>query len=396
MTRARLAAEGDETIKPTDSLENDLRTHIRPNEQPRHSNGGGGGYPQDPNVMDRQRILSSDSFCSSERQRLGSAESFGSVRSAFTNSGYQHRNLLTSSLSNDLPEQSVSSFSYDAQDNESLTSGLGSESFFGSETINSKAATKYSTNSTLPKNPFSSNKSSPSSHGTKVTTNARNDCWNDPLFRTSSPSSIPTIAHSSSSFGASDNENSSFFGSMPIVGKLERMVSAGAVVPNSVAESVLGPSGGTNGLDDDVFNDFKGSMNLVSPKTEKLSSPYNFPWSNSKTESTIERGEDLTVSRLNTEWNSLLHVDGKDSPDDFPLSTFTSKGTAKHHDEPDISPENHYYSSPFQPVPEERVIQNLVSRDVNLPESFTDDNPSPLFVPKLRSKMNKDESRGLF
>ncbi len=406
MTRARLAAEAaestDNPITPAVSTETDLSTQVHMNNQPRQR-----VYSQDSHSgqmnNNRQRIVSTDSFGSSQRQRLGSVESFGSSASAaaFTNSGYHQRTYLTPSMSNDQFEQpSVSSFSYDAVDNESLTSALGSESFFGSETVGSRT-TKYSAGSSVYKLPYSStSKGSPCSHGTKVTTNVRNDGWNGHFNRPSSPSSVPTVAQSCSSFGASDNENASSFFTLPAMGrKLERLVSAGAVVPNSVAESVLGPSEenvtnihGTG----DAFHDYVAPANSMSPnsnggKSVEEATPYTFPWSTNEKQ---EVPGNLDLAGLQSELNSLLHLDGRNDngPDDF-LLTFHSRGNAVVGSNDPTSPENHYYSSPFQAVPEERVIQNLMSRDVNVPESFLDDHAQDLAVPKLGSRMRRKKSR---
>lgn len=402
MTRARLALEAAEVketiIKSSNSVESDLlsqpQTQIptNSNHQPRQR-----VFSQDSRSdhmsMNRQRLHSTDSFGSIERQRLGSVESFSSAPStSFGNSGY-NRGLLTSSTSYDHLEQpSVSSFSYDAVDNESLSTALGSESFFGSESH----ATKYSTNSTTyNKNPFSQNKGSPISHAsTKVTTNGHNDGWGEALVRASSPSSIPTVAHSSGSFGANDNENPQGFFSLPMVGpgKLSRMVSAGAVLPNSVAESVL------DHTDADVFNDFKSTTNLSSPEATPRTSndrsvPYAFPWSNSKKEKTEDVSEDLAVSRLHSGWNSMLNIEGNDSPDDYTLSTGSGSNSMSFEERDNASPENHYYSSPFQTVPEERVIHNLASRDVNVPEIFHDEHSQDNAVPKISNRMRWKKSR---
>jgi len=405
MTRARLAAEAAEstesTLPPTESTDNDLSSQVHnPPRQRVYSQES-----RSSQINNRPRIFSADSFGSIERQRLGSVESFGSAASAvFNNPGYQRNILAQPSLSNEQLEQpSVSSFSYDAMDNESLTSGLGSESFFGSETVGSRT-TKYSANSLGYNLPYSGfNKGSPSSHGTKVTANTRNDGWNGPFARSTSPSSVPTVAQSCSSFGASDNDSSSLFPKLPIGGRLERLVSAGAVVPNSVAESVLGSSeeGGRKEATES-FHDYGAQSNLVSPVSNQGKSigsneavtPYTFLWSTSRESANDTGSGNLAISGLQSEWNSLLHIEGRNdsSPDNFPL-TFQSKGNSIIGSNECTSPENHYYSSPFQPVPEERVIQNLMSRDVNVPENFLDDHSQDLTVPKLGSRIRRKKSR---
>ena len=390
MTRARLAAEAAEmreTVKSGDSV--DSRSHVNGINQSRQV-----GYlhlDSRSDDMNRQRILSLDSFGSAERQRLGSVESFTSTPSAAFG-GYP-QGLLSPSLSNDYQEQPpLSSFSYDAMDNESYASGLGSESFFGSETQCSKT-TKYSAGSSVYKLPFSANKASPSSYAsTKVTTNVRNDGWNDTFTRSTSPSTLPTVSHSVNSFGAGGNEPStSFFSSIPAAGNAERLVSAGAVVPNSVAESVLGTSDdNVDDADRDLFHNHNPSINLSS-EMDQLSNDdppsYNSPWSTSRKVDANYKSGDLEVSQLQTKWNSFLNVNA--SSDDFPLSTLTSKATRSFGDA-ESSLENQHYSSPFQTVPEERVIQGLVSRDGNVPESFLDDHAQDLDVPKLSNRIRRN------
>lgn len=450
MTRARLAAEAAEgkdqekDIRLVASTSSDTSVsasgvpHLAYNKvQPTFQHEMTGN-----SVFNRQRILSADSFGSVERQRLGSVESFGSAPSAYAASGYHpHQNFLRKTISQDAPEQpSVSSFSYDAQDTESYVSAIGSESFFGSEThVGSTVGTvtsnaqnmnsntnnpnaitpKYSGNSSsIYTLPFTSNSQlSPMSHANKkVTNNIHRDGWTSDISvaRASSPvsSSIPNISHSAGgSFGSgggavteSNQGGSSFFASLPI-GKFERSISAGGVVPNSVAESVLGPSFEENNLGDDsnMFQNYNPPNNLVSPQIRNVrnndrSMPFSFPWSVSKHRQSEDNSGDLNISQLQNEWESrYLNVGGKDEVDDFPLSTFKSKAssaiTGSNYVGSDLSPDNRVFASPFQPVPEEQVIHNLASLDVNVPERFHDDNIQELSIPKIGNKFRRKKSR---
>ena len=449
MTRARLAAEAAEgkdqekdirlvTSTSSDTSASapiDLRPQLHYNQLQQsysHEMGGNSGVITGPGpAFNRQRILSADSFGSVERQRLGSVESFGSTRSAYAASGY-HQTLLRQTLSHDALEQpSVGSFSYDAQDNESYVSAIGSESFFGSEAhtvtsnnqnvnnniCNSNATPKHSgSSSSIYTLPYSSNSQlSPMSHANrKVTHNIHHDGWNAdmPIPRTSSPSpaSIPKIPHSTGSRfgggGATENNQrgSSFFTSLPI-GKFERAISAGGVVPNSVAESVLGPSSEENNArgKSNIFQNYNPQNNLVSPqpttndRNSGRSMPFSFPWSFSKQKQSEDNSGDLNISQLQNEWNSTyLDVDAKDKVDDFPLSTFTSKASStssSNYVGPDLSPSNGMFVSSFQTVPEEQVIHNLASLDVNVPESFHDDNLQELSVPKFGNKLRRKKSQ---
>lgn len=433
MTRARLAAEAAEgkdqekDIRLVASTSSDTSVsasgvpHLAYNQvQPTFQHEMTGN-----SVFNRQRILSADSFGSVERQRLGSVESFGSAPPAYAASGYHpHQNFLRKTISHDAPEQpSVGSFSYDAQDTESYVSAIGSESFFGSEThVGSTVGTvtsntqnmnsntnnpntitpKYSGNSSsIYTFPFPSNSQlSPMSHANrKVTNNIHHDGWTNDISvaRASSPVSlsIPNISHSAGgSFGSgsaavaeSNQGGSSFFASLPI-GKFERSISAGGVVPNSVAESVLGPSSEENNLgkESSMFQNNDRSM------------PFSFPWSVSKHRQSEDNSGDLNISQLQNEWeSSYLNVGGKDEVDDFPLSTFKSKAssaiTGSNYVGPDLSPDNHVFASPFQPVPEEQVIHNLASLDVNVPECFNDDNIQELSIPKIGNKLRRKKSR---
>ena len=381
MTRARLAAEHNTgSVVSADSGKPDMRSlkYSPPgNHNQTISQDVGTDY------FTRQRVFSADSFGSTEhRHRLGSAESFGSAQLLHSNSGY-HQRSIGQSFSNEgfeQPSLSVNSF-----DNESYKSAVGSDSVFGSESHGSKA-TKQSGNS------FYQPSFTPSSKfagmSPKVQSNRLYDDWNEIPNRPSSPSSIPTVAHSS------DNEISSFFSSALPVRKLVREVSAGGVLPNSVAESVLSTfddSFDKNEKSDLHFADSTVSYDLASPlKTD------NFSWSgNTKMSSqTGDNGDHVGMSQFQSEWNNFLNIkSADDNKDDFPLSTFASKPSLRQFGEYDSSPHNHdhVYSSPFQTVPEEQVIHNLVSLDVNIPESFLDDHAQieSKAVSKLRRKKSK-------
>jgi len=364
MTRARLAAEAAESreldINSSHSFDTDTQSHTHSyssmqkgyydygtdqfNRNRVFSTGSAGSSSRQrlgsAGSSSRQRLGSADSF---SRQRLGSADSFGSAPSTFASAGYQHhRSLLTPSISN---EANDGSYSYDAQDTESYATQHGSEPLYGVESHESKTSQYSGHSSSRSKTPFSSDKVLPASYGTDAAANVHNnDYWKNELpIGNSSPLSIPTIAHSSSSFGASDNEGSSLFHA-PV---FERRVSAGSVVPNSVAESVL-----------DSYSD--KNLNDGSNRKEKSSS-FPFSWfTTNKQKSEEDNGDDLNISQLQSEWNEYLNID-VNGKDDFPLSTFTSKTSQSRYVRSESNP---LYSSPFQTVPEERVIQT---------ESFLDD-----------------------
>lgn len=390
MTKARLAAEAAESRDSEAVL------------QTKHSQGQGSAYkhmqsPTNSDQFNRQRIFSAESFGSHERQRIGSVDSFGSAQNSYA----IRSRLGTSTSIEGLEQPSVDSYSYDAPDNESYATPHGSDSFFGTETQRHKTSTSQypSNSSSVYKNPYSSEQvtvPSPLSYshrsvaqaGAAANVNSYNtgsDYWkNDISVRPSSPSSIPTVARSSSSFGAStDNEAYTYL----TVPKFERAISAGAVVSNSVAESVLGPSDEYDEKPDE-FYDYKPSANLTSPlnqsSSNELASPYTFPWLTTTTtddnydDNDNNNNGDLNINLLQSEWNKYLNIDADDDKDDFPLSTFTSKASTSRYVRPETNnnhPGNHVYSSPFQPVPEEHVFHNSntsLSFDGNV-ESFHDD-----------------------
>lgn len=398
MTRARLAAEAaevGETVKSSDSVDAENASQSQTYSSSNQVRARLYSHESRDNSIGRPMICATDSFGSNvERQRLGSVESFGSARSAYTGSGYHGRGILTPSLLQEQPP--LTSFSYDAMDNESYASAMGTESIFGSETHSSKT-TKYSTNSSVYRIPYSSEKSSPASHNTKITSNnGRQRLWSDPFVRSSSP--VPTIANSTTtSFGHSENGTASFFTSTTPLGKLERMISSGGVVPNAVAESVLGTS------DDNLGNHLSGFYGgldnspsaLVSPESKKPCTdhavPYTSPWSN-PTERYSDEGEvDSGIAKLQSEWNAYLNIEVKDTADDFPSSTFISKSKDS---QSNLSRTNQtFFSSTFQTVPEEKVVQNLMSRDVNVPERFIDEPDEEVTAPKISNMMRRKKSR---
>lgn len=390
MTKARLAQEaahGDSefTTQQQAYPNNQQRTRLYSHESRDNSIG-------------RHPVVSTDSFGSyGERQRLNSAESFGSVRSAFTGSGYHSKGLLSPSLSHEQPP--LTSFSYDNNmDNESYASAMGSESILGLETVGSKS-TKYSNVGSVYRIPYSSEKATPSSQMKNVTaSNERSNLWSDPFPRSNSP--VPTVANSTTSFGQSEHETSSFFTTTPL-GKMERMISAGAVVPNAVAESVLGNS--DDGLGK-YLSELDGGLNqsssaFVSPEVKRSSNDhemtYRSPWANDPQERYNENDiVDHNIAKLQSDLNTVLNFDNKSGADDFPLSTFTSKGNSIQSSESHaFHSENPSYLSPFQTVPEERVIQNLSSRNVNVPESFIDEPDEDLIIPKIGGMMRRKMSR---
>jgi hypothetical protein len=395
MTKARLAAEASEN-RDSEAVFQNKQSQKQQAHAYKHMQS-----PTNSDHFNRQRIFSAESFGSHERQRIGSVDSFGSAQHSYANSSYLRSRLGTSTSIDGLEQPSVDSYSYDAQDNESYATPHGSDSFFGTETQRHKMSTsQYPSNSSSGyKNTYSSEQvslSSPLSYSHHSTGKAEavvnvnryntgSDYWkNDVSVRPSSPSSIPTVARSSSSFGAStDNEAYPYL----TVPKFERAISAGAVVSNSVAESVLGPS---NEYDDkrDVFYDYKPSAILTSPlnksSSNELASPYTFPWLTTTTGDEYDDNDnnnngDLNITQLQSEWDKYLNIDADDDKDDFPLSTFASKASTSRYVRPESNnhhPGNHVYSSPFQPVPEEHAFHNSntsLSFDRNYAESFLDD-----------------------
>ncbi len=397
MTKARLAAEAGE------SRDSEAVSQIT------HSQGYTYKHMQSPTNSDqfsRQRIFSAESFGSQERQRIGSVDSFGSAQHSYA----IRSRLGTSTSIEGLEQPSVDSYSYDALDNESYATPHGSDSFFGTETQRQKTSTSHypSNSSSVHKNPYSSEQvtvPSPLSYshhsvaqaGAPANVNNYNtgsDYWkNDISVRPSSPSSIPTVAHSSSSFGASTDNEAYPYLTFP---KFERAISAGAVVSNSVAESVLGPS---DEYDEkpDGFYDYKPSANFTSPlnqsSSNEFASPYTFPWltndDNYDDNDKNNNNGNLNINLLQSEWNKYLKIDADDDKDDFPLSTFTSKESTSRYVRPETNnnhPGNHVYSSPFQPVPEERVFHNSntsLSFDRNVNESFLDDDSNDQYQGRL-------------
>ena len=387
MTRARLAQEA------AHGKEADAEYTTQPQSYPNnHQRARLHSHESRDNSVGRHPIASTDSFGSySERQRLNSAESFGSVRSAsaFTGAGYHGKGLLSPSLSSEQPP--LTSFSYDNMDNESYTSAMGSESILGLETVGSKS-TKYSNVSSVYRIPYSSDKLTPSSQMKNVTaSNERDNLWSDPFPRNHSP--VPTIANSTTSFGQSEHETSSFFTTTPL-GKMERMISAGAVVPNSVAESVLGNS-------DDGLGKYLSELDIgmnqissvfVSPEVKRSSNDhemtYRSPWANCSQEryNEDEVVVDHNIAKLQSDLNTVLNFDKKSGADDFPSSTFTSKGNSiQSSGSQAIHSENSPYSSPFQTVPEERVV--------NVTESFHDEPDENLTIPRIGGMMRRKKSR---
>lgn len=444
MTKARLAAEASEQSESVTSFD--------------VSEGGGGdtfASGTAHNNHPRQRIYSHDSKndIHRERQRLDSADSFGSGSAAFQQSSkYQQRGRLSAPQSRHMMAQPqdhhapLSSFSYsnDAMDNasvNSLTSALGSESYFGSDTSGFYTATTANTrdlsrtrsyaieenmseeferdyktksvsfesytlsptslshlfenrplypNDKAPATTPVKNKSvsmfgfandeSPASRAsasTRIISNAANENvqWTDHgRGRPSSPRAVPTIDHNT------DKK----LNLMPT--KLTREISRNGELPNSVAESVLGSSPPSSSENADVFHDYKSSMGLVctdSTAVESEVKSYILPWSdrvevkNNQHRSPVDR-----VSELNTNWNALLNIDCDDSaPDNFPLSTFSSKTNT--------TPRGSLFSPLFNSVPEEASagLPNLSSRDVNVPEHFHDDVAGE--VPNLKAANRK-------
>lgn len=391
MTRARLAAEAAEareTVKSSDSVEADSISHAPTYDN--HSRTRLYSHESRDSSFGRHPIVSTDSFGSNvpERQRLGSVESFSSTLSVHNASGYNGMGLLTPSLSHD--QQPVSSFSYDAMDNESYASAMGTEAIFGDTQISK--TNKHTANS-LYRMPYSSEKSAPALNNNHVAPKCGRTLWSDPFARACSP--VPTIGNSTTSFGHSEQENESLFATPTALGKMERLTSAGAAVPNSVAESVLlGTSDDNFGQhNSEMYRDSRRSPSaFVSPEVKRPTNDnlisYTSPWSN-PAERYNDNGEvDEGIAKLQSEWNTFLNFESNSASDDFPLSTFTSKAS----DQSRLNQlEN--YSSPFQTVPEERVIQNLASRDVNVPESFIDEPNEESTISKIGIMMRRKKSR---
>mmetsp|Transcript_15047 Transcript_15047/g.17502 ORF Transcript_15047/g.17502 Transcript_15047/m.17502 type:complete len:700 (+) Transcript_15047:65-2164(+) len=462
MTKARLAAEaseGKESAKSSDSVETEGARS-----QPKNVKNRVCSQDSFGEELNRQRIQSVDSF-GSLRQRLGSSESFGSSHSTtmqhanrrtndqnlshaqthahqtFHNTNFGSQHHAPSKFQNYHQEAPpVTSLSYDTLDTvsvNSFTSGLGSESIFGSDAsgfyTTTTAATRGELRSTRSfpideehsSNDFdrddtaskiksrsfetglaikhtmspptlsqlSENRASrfcglalpfiqgspPSETSDNRSTVHQQDEWNGTLTSPMSSSSIHTTGQSSCNLKGSAIEAPSFM-SLPMMGKLERIVSSGAQLPNSVAESVLDNDAD---LHADIFHDYKS---VFCAGKDLSVSPNKYPWS-SDVPSEAQDKNDFTMSNFQSEWQSMLKLSENDGADDFPLSTFTSKATANKFSEDKASSniDNMFSQSSFiTNVSEEQqriaAGRRMFSADENVPENFNDDCSSEILA----------------